>query len=216
VQQALLKIIEGTVANVPPQGGRKHPQQKYIEVNTKDILFICGGAFEGLEKIIERRVGQKTMGFGASIKTKQERGPAGMLSLVEPEDLLKYGLIPELVGRLPVLGTLDSLDVDALVSILTEPKNALVKQYQKFFDMEGVKLDFTEDALKTIAQTAMKRGTGARGLRAVLEECMLDVMYDIPSRLDVIGCTVSTETVLKQSPPLLTYRGEREKRKKEA
>jgi len=216
VQQALLKIIEGTVANVPPQGGRKHPQQKYIEVNTKDILFICGGAFEGLEKIIERRVGQKTMGFGASIKTKQEQGPAGMLSLVEPEDLLKYGLIPELVGRLPVLGTLDSLDVDALVSILTEPKNALVKQYQKFFDMEGVKLDFTEDALKTIAQTAMKRGTGARGLRAVLEECMLDVMYDIPSRLDVIGCTVSTETVLKQSPPLLTYRGEREKRKKEA
>jgi ATP-dependent Clp protease ATP-binding subunit ClpX len=216
VQQALLKIIEGTVANVPPQGGRKHPQQKYIEVNTKDILFICGGAFEGLEKIIERRVGQKTMGFGASIKTKQERGPAGMLSLVEPEDLLKYGLIPELVGRLPVLGTLDSLDVDALVSILTEPKNALVKQYQKFFDMEGVKLDFTEDALKMIAQIAMKRGTGARGLRAVLEECMLDVMYDIPSRLDVIGCTVSTETVLKQSPPLLTYRGEREKRKKEA
>jgi len=216
VQQALLKIIEGTVANVPPQGGRKHPQQKYIEVNTKDILFICGGAFEGLEKIIERRVGQKTMGFGASIKTKQEQGPAGMLSLVEPEDLLKYGLIPELVGRLPVLGTLDSLDVDALVSILTEPKNALVKQYQKFFDMEGVKLDFTEDALKTIAQIAMKRGTGARGLRAVLEECMLDVMYDIPSRLDVIGCTVSTETVLKQAPPLLTYRGEREKRKKEA
>jgi len=216
VQQALLKIIEGTVANVPPQGGRKHPQQKYIEVNTKDILFICGGAFEGLEKIIERRVGQKTMGFGASIKTKQEQGPAGMLSLVEPEDLLKYGLIPELVGRLPVLGTLDSLDVGALVSILTEPKNALVKQYQKFFDMEGVKLDFTEDALKTIAQTAMKRGTGARGLRAVLEECMLDVMYDIPSRLDVIGCTVSTETVLKQSSPLLTYRGEREKRKKEA
>ncbi len=216
VQQALLKIIEGTVANVPPQGGRKHPQQKYIEVNTKDILFICGGAFEGLEKIIERRVGQKTMGFGATIKTKQEQGPAGMLSQVEPEDLLKYGLIPELVGRLPVLGTLDSLDTAALVSILTEPKNALTKQYQKFFEMEGVKLDFTEDALKTIAQLAMKRGTGARGLRAVLEESMLDVMYDIPSRLDVIGCTVSTETVLKQSQPLLTYRGEREKRKKEA
>jgi len=216
VQQALLKIIEGTVANVPPQGGRKHPQQKYIEVNTKDILFICGGAFEGLEKIIERRVGQKTMGFGASIRSKQDQNTGSMLSQVEPEDLLKYGLIPELVGRLPVLGTLDSLDAAALVSILTEPKNALVKQYQKFFEMEGVKLDFTEDALKTIAQIAMKRGTGARGLRAVLEECMLDVMYDIPSRLDVIGCTVSTETVLKQSPPLLTYRGEREKRKKEA
>ena len=139
-----------------------------------------------------------------------------MLSLVEPEDLLKYGLIPELVGRLPVLGTLDSLDEAALVSILTEPKNALTKQYQKFFEMEGVKLDFTEDALKTIAQVAMKRGTGARGLRAVLEESMLDVMYDIPSKLDVIGCTVSTETVQRQAPPLLTYRGEREKRKKEA
>ena len=216
VQQALLKIIEGTVANVPPQGGRKHPQQKYIEVNTKDILFICGGAFEGLEKIIERRVGQKTMGFGATIKTKQEQGPAGMLSLVEPEDLLKYGLIPELVGRLPVLGTLDSLDPAALVSILTEPKNALTKQYQKFFEMEGVKLDFTEEALKTIATIAMKRGTGARGLRAVLEESMLDVMYDIPSRLDVIGCTISNETVRGEAPPLLTFRGEREKRKKEA
>jgi ATP-dependent Clp protease ATP-binding subunit ClpX len=216
VQQALLKIIEGTVANVPPQGGRKHPQQKYIEVNTKDILFICGGAFEGLDKIIERRVGQKAMGFGASIKSKQDQTQGDVLAQVEPEDLLKYGLIPELVGRLPVLGTLDSLDEAALISILTEPKNALTKQYQKFFEMEGVKLDFTEDALKTIAQIAMKRGTGARGLRAVLEESMLDVMYDIPSRLDVIGCTVSTETVQRQSPPLLTYRGEREKRKKEA
>jgi ATP-dependent Clp protease ATP-binding subunit ClpX len=216
VQQALLKIIEGTVANVPPQGGRKHPQQKYIEVNTKDILFICGGAFEGLDKIIERRVGQKAMGFGAAIKSKQDQTQGDVLAQVEPEDLLKYGLIPELVGRLPVLGTLDSLDEAALISILTEPKNALTKQYQKFFEMEGVKLDFTEDALKTIAQIAMKRGTGARGLRAVLEESMLDVMYDIPSRLDVIGCTVSTETVQRQSPPLLTYRGEREKRKKEA
>ncbi|MGH7725266.1 MAG: ATP-dependent Clp protease ATP-binding subunit ClpX [Candidatus Eiseniibacteriota bacterium] len=216
VQQALLKIIEGTVANVPPQGGRKHPQQKYIEVNTKDILFICGGAFEGLDKIIERRVGQKTMGFGASIQSKKERNTGEMLSQVEPEDLLKYGLIPELVGRLPIVGTLDSLDDAALISILTEPKNALTKQYQKFFEMEGVKLDFTEDALRTIAKTAMKRGTGARGLRAVLEECMLDVMYDIPSRLDVIGCTISTETVEGQSAPLLTFRGEREKRKKEA
>jgi ATP-dependent Clp protease ATP-binding subunit ClpX len=216
VQQALLKIIEGTVANVPPQGGRKHPQQKYIEVNTKDILFICGGAFEGLDKIIEKRVGQKTMGFGAAIQSKQERNTGELLSQVEPEDLLRYGLIPELVGRLPVLGTLDSLDDAALVSILTEPKNALTKQYQKFFEMEGVKLDFTEDALKKIAQIAMKRGTGARGLRAVLEESMLDVMYDIPSRLDVIGCTISTETVQGEAPPLLTFRGEREKRKKEA
>jgi ATP-dependent Clp protease ATP-binding subunit ClpX len=216
VQQALLKIIEGTVANVPPQGGRKHPQQKYIEVNTKDILFICGGAFEGLEKIIEKRVGQKTMGFGAAIQSKKDRNQGEMLAQVEPEDLLKYGLIPELVGRLPVLGTLESLDEAALISILTEPKNALTKQYQKFFEMEGVKLDFTEDALKMIALIAMKRGTGARGLRAVLEECMLDVMYDIPSRLDVIGCTISTETVQGQAPPLLTFRGEREKRKKEA
>src|SRR6185436_6067942 len=191
VQQALLKIIEGTVANVPPQGGRKHPQQKYIEVNTKDILFICGGAFEGLEKIIEKRVGQKTMGFGATIQSKQSRNTGEYLSQVEPEDLLKYGLIPELVGRLPVIGTLDSLDEKALISILTEPKNALTKQYQKFFEMEGVKLDFTDDALKVIAAIAMKRGTGARGLRAVLEESMLDVMYDIPSRLDVIGCTIS-------------------------
>ncbi len=216
VQQALLKIIEGTVANVPPQGGRKHPQQKYIEVNTKDILFICGGAFEGLEKIIEKRVGQKTMGFGASIQSKKNQNTGELLGQVEPEDLLKYGLIPELVGRLPVLGTLESLDEPALISILTEPKNALTKQYQKFFEMEGVKLDFTEEALHTIAKIAMKRGTGARGLRAVLEESMLDVMYDIPSRLDVIGCTISNETVQGQAPPLLTFRGEREKRKKEA
>ena len=216
VQQALLKIIEGTVANVPPQGGRKHPQQKYIEVNTKDILFICGGAFEGLDKIIEHRVGKKSMGFGAEPQRKHGAKKSDVLHQVEPEDLLKYGLIPELVGRLPVIGTLDSLDEAALISILTEPKNALTKQYQKFFEMEGVKLDFTEDALAHIARIAQKRGTGARGLRAVLEESMLDVMYDIPSRLDVIGCTISTETVLGQAPPLLTFRGEREKRKKEA
>jgi ATP-dependent Clp protease ATP-binding subunit ClpX len=216
VQQALLKIIEGTVANVPPQGGRKHPQQKYIEVNTKDILFICGGAFEGLDRIIEKRIGQKVMGFGADIQSRKQRNTGDVLALVEPEDLLKYGLIPELVGRLPVMGTLDSLDEAALDSILTEPKNALTKQYQKFFEMEGVKLDFTEDALAAIALSAMKRGTGARGLRAVLEERMLDVMYDLPSRLDVIGCTISTETVTGTAPPLLTYRGEREKRKKEA
>jgi ATP-dependent Clp protease ATP-binding subunit ClpX len=216
VQQALLKIIEGTVANVPPQGGRKHPQQKYIEVNTKDILFICGGAFEGLEKIIEKRTGQKVLGFGAHIASKEERNVGQLLSLVEPEDLLKYGLIPELVGRLPVIGTLDPLDEKALVSILVEPKNAVTKQYQKFFEMEGVKLEFTEDALGAIARTAMKRGTGARGLRAVLEESMLDLMFDIPSRLDVVGCTMTREAIGEGAPPILTYRGERERRKKEA
>ncbi len=216
VQQALLKIIEGTVANVPPQGGRKHPQQKYIEVNTKDILFICGGAFEGLDKIIERRTGQKVLGFGATIQSKRDKNVGALLAMVEPEDLLKYGLIPELVGRLPVVGTLDPLDEAALVSILVEPKNAVTKQYQKFFEMEGVKLDFTDEALAAIARIATRRGTGARGLRAVLEEAMLDLMFDIPSRLDVVGCTISKEVVTEAAPPLLTYRGERERRKKEA
>jgi ATP-dependent Clp protease ATP-binding subunit ClpX len=201
---------------VPPQGGRKHPQQKYIEVNTKDILFICGGAFEGLEKIVERRVGQKMLGFGAEIRSKNDKKTSEMMAMVEPEDLLRYGLIPELVGRLPVVGVLDHLDENALVSILTEPKNAITKQYQKFFEMEGVKLDFTEDALRAIAQQAIKRGTGARGLRAVIEDAMLDVMYDIPSRADVIGCTISRECIMADAPPLLTYRGEREKRRKEA
>ena len=216
VCEALLKILEGTMANVPPQGGRKHPQQKYIEVNTKDILFVCGGAFEGLDKIVERRVGQKVLGFGADVKGKKEKNIGELMAQIEPEDLLRYGLIPELVGRLPIVGVLESLDEEALVNILTVPKNAITKQYQRFFEMEGVKLDFTEDALRAIAQHAIARGTGACGVRAVLEEAMRDVMYELPSRADVIGCTISRECIVGGAPPLLTFRGEREKRRKEA
>ena len=205
VQHALLKIIEGTVASVPPQGGRKHPHQDFLQVDTTNILFICGGAFVGLDKIIERRIGKRNMGFGAKIKTREEKNIGEILSHVSPEDLLKYGLIPEFIGRLPVVACLDDLDEKALFDILTMPKNALTKQYRKFFDLDNVKLKFTENALKAIAKMALKRKTGARGLRSIMEEVMMDIMYETPSKPDVIECVVNEEVVTKKGFPLLVY-----------